>query len=182
MKLPDDIQYPDGRVFDIPTNIEPTKDQDIINLLKSENAYLRGKIEVYEKFLKDRGYIKEAEYEKKYTLADFVKGRVDDETLDRIALKADELQRENLSKEDKAVADKAAKQEAHAIQPEEKKKSRYSIDFRDVDAKLAECTTIDEVNKYADELLAKKLTVNQRVAIKEKIYDRRRAIIILENM
>ena len=120
--------------------------------------------------------------EKKYTLADFVKGRVDDETLDRIAIKADELQRENLSNEDKAVADKAAKQQPHAIQPEEKKKSRYSIDFRDVDAKLAECTTVDEVNEYADELLAKKLTVNQRAAIKEKIYDRRRAIIILENM
>lgn len=30
-------------------------------LLKSENAYLRGKVEVYEKFLKDRGYIKEEE-------------------------------------------------------------------------------------------------------------------------
>lgn len=40
---------------------EPNKDQDIIDWLKSENAYLRGKIEVYEKFLKDRGYIKEEE-------------------------------------------------------------------------------------------------------------------------
>lgn len=29
--------------------------------LKSENAYLRGKVKVYEKFLKDRGYIKEEE-------------------------------------------------------------------------------------------------------------------------
>ena len=37
------------------------KDQDTIELLKSENAYLRGKIEVYEKFLKDKGYIKEGE-------------------------------------------------------------------------------------------------------------------------
>lgn len=46
---------------------------------------------------------------KKYTLADFVKGRVDDETLDRIAHKADELQKKNLSKEEKAVAEKAAK-------------------------------------------------------------------------
>lgn len=67
-----------------------------------------------------------------YGLEDFVKGRVDNETLDRIARKADELQRENLSKgyevgeippeqlekqkkrpylseEDKAIADKAAK-------------------------------------------------------------------------
>ena len=38
-----------------------TKDQDTIELLKSENAYLRGKIEVYEKFLKDKGFIKEEE-------------------------------------------------------------------------------------------------------------------------
>lgn len=44
-----------------------------------------------------------------YGLEDFVKGRVDDETLDRIARKADELQRKNLSEEEKAVADKAAK-------------------------------------------------------------------------
>lgn len=36
-------------------------DKDTIELLRSENAYLRGKIEVYEKFLKDRGYIKEEE-------------------------------------------------------------------------------------------------------------------------
>lgn len=40
---------------------EPNKDQDIIDWLKSENAYLRGKIEVYEKFLKDRVYINEEE-------------------------------------------------------------------------------------------------------------------------
>lgn len=30
-------------------------------MLKTENAYLRGKIEVYEKFLKDKGFIKEEE-------------------------------------------------------------------------------------------------------------------------
>lgn len=36
-----------------------TKDQDEIDMLRSEIAYLRGKIEVYEKFLKDNGYIKE---------------------------------------------------------------------------------------------------------------------------
>lgn len=67
-------------------------------------------------------------------------------------------------------------------EPPQKNKSKYSIDFRDVDAKLAECRTVDEVNEYADDLLAKKLTVNQRVAIKEKIYDRRRALLIKENM
>ena len=36
-----------------------TKDQDEIIMLRSEIAYLRGKVEVYEKFLKDNGYIKE---------------------------------------------------------------------------------------------------------------------------
>lgn len=46
---------------------------------------------------------------KRYGLEDFVKGRVDNETLDRIAHKADELQRMNLSEEDKAIAEKAAK-------------------------------------------------------------------------
>lgn len=40
---------------------KPKTDQDIIKSLKSENAYLRGIIGVYEKFLKDRGYIKEEE-------------------------------------------------------------------------------------------------------------------------
>jgi hypothetical protein len=35
---------------------------------------------------------------KRYGLEDFVKGRVDDETLDRIARNADKLQRENLGK------------------------------------------------------------------------------------
>lgn len=62
MKLPDDFEYPGkGRTFDIPNDIEPANDQDTISWLRSENAYLRGKIEVYEKFLKDKGYIKEDE-------------------------------------------------------------------------------------------------------------------------
>lgn len=47
----------DGKFFDF----DPTKGQDTIELLRSENAYLRGKIEVYEKFLKDKGFIKEEE-------------------------------------------------------------------------------------------------------------------------
>lgn len=59
MKLSEGM-YPDGRVFDIPTDIEPTK-EEIINSLRSENAYLRGMITVYEKFLKDKGFIKEEE-------------------------------------------------------------------------------------------------------------------------
>lgn len=40
---------------------KPITDQDIIYSLQSENAYLKGVIGVYEKFLKDRGYIKEEE-------------------------------------------------------------------------------------------------------------------------
>lgn len=40
-----------------------TKDQDTIEWLKSENAYLRGKICAYENFLKDKGYIKKKELE-----------------------------------------------------------------------------------------------------------------------
>lgn len=55
----------DGPLFDIPTNIEPTKDQDIINWLRGENAYLRGKIYAYEKFLKDKEYIKEDDVQEK---------------------------------------------------------------------------------------------------------------------
>lgn len=40
---------------------EPTMPQDRIDLLKSENAYLIGKIEAYEEFLKAKGFIKEEE-------------------------------------------------------------------------------------------------------------------------
>lgn len=71
MRLPDDIQYSDcyelghehhgwdGKCFY--DGAEPTKDQDTINWLRSENAYLRGMIKAYEKFLKDKGFIKEEE-------------------------------------------------------------------------------------------------------------------------
>ena len=61
MKLSEGM-YPDGRIFDIPTNEDTTK-EEVINSLRSENAYLRGKISVYEKFLKDKGFIKEEEDE-----------------------------------------------------------------------------------------------------------------------
>lgn len=50
----------DGKCF----YTEPAKDQDTIDfvrMLRSENAYLKGKIAVYEKFLKAKGYIKEEE-------------------------------------------------------------------------------------------------------------------------
>lgn len=43
---------------------KPITDQDIIYSLQSENAYLKGVIGVYEKFLKDRGYIKEEKNER----------------------------------------------------------------------------------------------------------------------
>lgn len=49
----------DGKCFYDDT--ESTKDQDIINWLRSENAYLKGQVAAYEKFLKDRDYIKEEE-------------------------------------------------------------------------------------------------------------------------
>lgn len=57
MKLSENM-LPDGRIFNISTD-EPTTDQDIIEWLKSENAYLKGKIKAYEQFLKAKGYIKE---------------------------------------------------------------------------------------------------------------------------
>lgn len=47
--------------YDYYKHIEPITDQDIISSLQSENAYLRGVIKVYEKFLGDKGYIKEEE-------------------------------------------------------------------------------------------------------------------------
>lgn len=53
----------DKMTWNIPTNIEPTKDQDIINWLRSENAYLRGQIKAYEKFLKRNGIIADTEGE-----------------------------------------------------------------------------------------------------------------------
>lgn len=46
--------------YDIKWN-KPTKDQELINWLRSENAYLRGQLAAYEKFLKDKGYIEEVE-------------------------------------------------------------------------------------------------------------------------
>ena len=38
-----------------------TKEQDEIVMLRCENAYLRGQITAYEKFLKGKGFIKEEE-------------------------------------------------------------------------------------------------------------------------
>ncbi len=47
--------------YDYYKHKKPITDQDIISSLQFENTYLKGVIEVYEKFLKDRGYIKEEE-------------------------------------------------------------------------------------------------------------------------
>ena len=44
--------------------MSPGKDQDETYLLRYEIAYLRGKVAVYEKFLKDKGFIKEVEMTK----------------------------------------------------------------------------------------------------------------------
>lgn len=66
MKLPDDFQYPDGHIFNVPANIELTDDKDVINWLRSENAYLKGMIWAYEKFLKDKGFIEEDNGPKKH--------------------------------------------------------------------------------------------------------------------
>ncbi len=41
--------------------MSPEKDQDETYLLRYEIAYLRGKVGVYEKFLKDKGFIEEEE-------------------------------------------------------------------------------------------------------------------------
>ena len=43
----------------------PIIDPDVLEPLRYEIAYLRGKITVYEKFLKDHGYIKEEENDKR---------------------------------------------------------------------------------------------------------------------
>lgn len=53
----------DGHIYDIPTNIESTNVDDIINNLKCENAYFRGMVKAYEKFLKEKGYIDNGEME-----------------------------------------------------------------------------------------------------------------------
>lgn len=49
----------DGRRF----YTEPTKDQDTIELLRSENAYLRGQISAYERYLRKMGIIADTEEE-----------------------------------------------------------------------------------------------------------------------
>lgn len=53
----------DGHVYDIPSDIESTNVDDIINNLKCENAYLRGMVTAYEKFLEEKGYIDNGDME-----------------------------------------------------------------------------------------------------------------------
>lgn len=57
------VRYNKTVRYNIPTEIKEaislSKTEN--DYLKSENAYLRGKITVYEKFLKDKGFIKEGE-------------------------------------------------------------------------------------------------------------------------
>ena len=71
--LKDTTQYNPSRYndFDFPQPIlnlhDPAADETVSWIksenmrLQSENAYLKGKFEVYEKFLKDREFIKEEE-------------------------------------------------------------------------------------------------------------------------
>ena len=71
--LKDTTQYKPSRYddFDFPQPILDLHDPaagETVSWIKSENmrlqseiAYLKGKVEVYEKFLKDRGFIKEEE-------------------------------------------------------------------------------------------------------------------------
>lgn len=47
-------------IYDMP-DIESTNVDDIINYLRCENAYLKGLVKAYEKFLKERGYIDNGE-------------------------------------------------------------------------------------------------------------------------
>lgn len=42
---------------------DTNKGQDTIEWLRSENAYLRGKVYAYEEFLKAKGYIKKEDQE-----------------------------------------------------------------------------------------------------------------------
>lgn len=59
------------------------------------------------------------------------------------------------------------------------KKSRY-IDFREVDARLKEANSVDEVNEYEREIMALDLTESQKTAIREKIIDRRGVLLYKE--
>lgn len=59
------------------------------------------------------------------------------------------------------------------------KKGRY-IDFKEIDAKLREKNTVDDVNTYEREIMAMDLTENQKMAIREKIIDRRGVLLYKE--
>ena len=54
------MESTDGHLYDIPTDTELTE-EDMINNLRCENAYLRGLVKAYEKFLKEKGYIDNGE-------------------------------------------------------------------------------------------------------------------------
>lgn len=59
------------------------------------------------------------------------------------------------------------------------KKSRF-IDFKEIDAKLREKNTVDEVNEYEREIMALDLTKSQKMAIREKVIDRRGVLLYKE--
>lgn len=59
------------------------------------------------------------------------------------------------------------------------KKTRF-IDFKEIDAKLKEMHTVDEVNEYEKEIMAMNLTESQKMAIRGKIIDRRSVLLYKE--
>lgn len=75
------------------------------------------------------------------------------------------------------VANKATTEPEPAYTPS--KKSRF-IDFKEIDAKLREKNTVDEVNEYEREIMALDLTENQKMAIREKVIDRRGVLLYKE--
>ena len=75
------------------------------------------------------------------------------------------------------VANKATTEPEPASPPS--KKSRF-IDFKEIDAKLREKNTVDEVNEYEREIMALDLTKSQKMAIREKVIDRRGVLLYKE--
>lgn len=68
---------------------------------------------------------------------------------------------------------------AQSPEPVLAKKGRY-IDFKEIEAKLKEKNTVEEVNEYEREIMALDLTDNQKMAIREKFIDRRGVLLYKE--
>jgi len=68
---------------------------------------------------------------------------------------------------------------AQSPEPVSAKKGRY-IDFKEIEAKLKEKNTVEEVNEYEHEIMALDLTQNQKMAICGKFIDRRGVLLCKE--